>query len=91
MKKNKNFNFIGTLIITFVLLLIVYTGWDAFKIRPEFKQKIDTVSVEFHELKLYLDAKLPEIDSVLVLHTEQLEEQNVQLDRINNLSQVLEK
>ena len=89
MKKNKNFNFIGTLIITFVLLLIVYTGWDAFKVRPQIKEKVDTVSVEFKELKIYLDAKLPEIDSVLILHTDQIQEQNLQLSEINKLTQVL--
>ena len=89
MKKHKKFNFIGTLIISFVILLIVYTGWDAFKVRPQIKEKVDTVSVEFKELKIYLDAKLPEIDSVLILHTDQIQEQNLQLSEINKLTQVL--
>ena len=89
MKPQKKFSFTGTLVILVAMLLLVYTGWDAFKVRPEINQRVDTVASEFHQLKIYLDDKLPEIDSVLVLHTDQIKEQNIQLDELNQLTQLM--
>lgn len=89
--KEKKFNLTGVLIIVVAIILLVYTGYDAFKVRPEIKQRVDTVTTEFHELKTYLDAKLPEIDSVLVVHTNQIKEQNQQLNELNKLTSILKQ
>jgi len=87
----KKSSFTSIVIIIIALILLTYAGWDAFKIRPAVNQKVDTVTVQFANLKTYLDKKLPQIDSLLVVHTNQIQEQNNQLIELNQLTEVLKE
>lgn len=89
--KKKKINLTGVLMIIVAVILLTYTALDAFKIRPELKNKVETVTTSFSDLKVYLDKKLPEIDSVLVIHTNQIEEQHLQLKELNTLTTVLKE
>jgi hypothetical protein len=57
---------IQSLIITLIVVLILsYIGIDAFKTKPQIKQEVEIVKVQYMELFKYLDKKIPEIDSTL--------------------------
>ena len=88
MKEKK---FTGIIMIVIAIILLSYTALDAFKIRPGIKKQVEHVSYEFVQLKTYLDTKIPEIDSVLIIHTRQIEEQNSQLKELNTLTSVLKE
>ena len=85
----KKSSFTSILIIIVTVLLLSYAGWDAFKIKPALNQKVNNVTVQFDNLKVYLDKKLPQIDSLLVVHTNQIQEQNNQLIELNKLTGIL--
>ena len=87
----KKSSFTSILIIIATVLLLAYAGWDAFKVKPALNQKVDSVTVQFANLKVYLDAKLPQIDSLLVVHTNQIKEQNTQLVELNKLTEILKE
>jgi hypothetical protein len=89
--QNKKMNLTGIIIIVCILILLAYAGLDAFKIRPNLNQRVDSVTVQFATLKVYLDKKLPQIDSLLIVHTGQIEEQNIQLIELNQLTKVLKE
>ena len=88
-KKSSSFTSIIIIIVTFILLS--YAAYDAFKVRPALNLKVDTVTIQFANLKTYLDKKLPEMDSLLVVHTNQIQEQNNQLVELNKLTMVLKE
>ena len=71
--------------------MVVYMVLDLFWFQPTMDVKVKKVTTEFIQLKTYLDAKLPQIDSVLVLHTNQIQEQTEQLNKLNELKQILNK
>jgi len=77
------------IIITIYLLSVV--SYDAFIATPKKTNKIEFVTEKFGELKIYLDAKLPEIDSALVKHAEQINDQNTQIFELNKLTKVLKE
>ena len=87
----KKAGFTRTVIIIVAMLLLSYTAWDAFKVRPMLSNKVNTVTVQFDSLRTYLGTKLPEIDSLLVIHTNQIEEQNQQLIELNQLTEILKE
>lgn len=81
-------SFIITLVIIF---LIGYAAIDASVTTPRIHKKVESVSIEFDSLKVFLDGKLPEIDKALMLHTEQIKRQNEQLERLNELTRSLKE
>lgn len=85
----KKTTFTGILLVLVAIILLTYTAYDAFYLRPHINQRVDTVSYQFNELKVYLDSKLPEVDSLLILHTQQINEQNKQINELNELTKVL--
>jgi len=87
----KKSSFTSILIIIIATLLLSYAAWDAFKVRPALSFKVETVTTQFDSLRTYLKTKLPEIDSLLVVHTNQIEEQNKQLIELNKITGVLKE
>jgi len=80
------------LLISLVIIgMLTYVGIDAFKTRPQFNKKVEIVTNEFDSLKVFLTAKLPEIDSALYIHTNQIRDQNEQLDELNKLTEILKE
>jgi len=90
-KTKKSIKITGTsfLIVMILSILFGYAIIDATVYKPEFKEKVDYVTTEFDSLKTYLDKKLPEMEAAIVIHTDQLEKQNEQLDKLNKLTETL--
>ena len=65
---------IVVLIISFILLL--YVTIDVCIVKPKFNERINNVTTEFDSLKVYLDSKLPELDSIVLIHSKQISAQN---------------
>jgi len=79
-------------IVTIVIIVLLgYAIVDASISKPKIHEKVEHVSNEFDSLKIFLDAKLPEIDKALIMHTEQIERQNEQLERLNELAESLKE
>jgi hypothetical protein len=78
------------IIMTIVLLIFIYIGFDMTKIKPEIKADMRSIKSEYVELSEFLDKKIPEIDSTLKFQADQISEQstsiNILNDRVSNLS-----
>ena len=81
----------GLIYMVISIILLTYMAVDAFSIKPTINKKISKVSVEFVQLKTFLDAKLPQIDSALILHTRQIEYQTEQLEELNELTSMIKE
>jgi len=82
---------ISLIVILVSVYLLSVTSFDAFVATPMKNKRIEFVTTKFGELKVYLEAKLPEIDSALVEHALQIDEQNKQLEDLNNLTAILKE
>jgi len=80
---------IVVIIIAVVIYLLSMTSYDAFVSTPHKKARIDTIHNKFMDMKSYLDVKLPQMDTALIQHEQQIREQNEQLEELNKLTEVL--
>lgn len=71
------------IIITTIFLIFVYIGMDLIKINPEIKSDLKDVKLDVVKLSLFLDKKVPEIDSTLKLQAEQISEQSLDIENLN--------
>jgi hypothetical protein len=78
------------IIVASLIFLITYSIIDATVTRPNFNKKVNYVNTEFDSLKIFLDIKLPELESAIELHEAQLERQNLQLQNLGELAKCLE-
>jgi len=66
MEKKAKWSSPQSLIIAIIIVLIMaYMAVDAFKTKPYIKQEVENVKIQYKELSVYLDKKIPEIDSTL--------------------------
>ncbi len=66
MEKKAKWSSPQSLIIAIIIVLILaYMAVDAFKTKPYIKQEVENVKVQYKELSIFLDKKIPEIDSTL--------------------------
>jgi hypothetical protein len=66
MEKKAKWSSPQSLIIAIIIVLIMtYMAIDAFKTKPYIKQEVENVKIQYKELSIYLDQKIPEIDSTL--------------------------
>jgi len=66
MEKKAKWSSPQSLIIAIIIVLIMaYMAVDAFKTKPYIKQEVESVKIQYKELSVYLDKKIPEIDSTL--------------------------
>ena len=72
-RKQKHIIVLITLIVSLYLMCVI--SYDAFIAVPRKTEKIEFVLNKFGELKTYVEAKLPEIDSALIKHAKQIDEQ----------------
>lgn len=79
------------IIIAVIIYLFVVASYDAFISTPKRNAKIEVVSTKFNDLKTYLDAKLPQIDSALFRHEILINDQNQQLEELNKLTGIIEE
>jgi len=78
----------SALLITIItIFLISYAVYDASVTNPSINEKIEYVNNEFDSLKIYLDAKIPEIDEALIKHEMQIKRQEEQLIRLHELTE----
>jgi len=89
MKKPIKINLPSVILSLALVGMLIYISIDAFVTRPQFKNQVELVTSDFGDLKVYLETKLPQIDSALVIHTGQIAKQNVQLEELNELAKVL--
>jgi hypothetical protein len=82
---------ISLIVILVTVYLLSVVTFDVFILTPKKTEKIELVQEKFSEMKSYLDAKLPEIDSALFQHSIQIDEQNIQLEELNKLTSVLKE
>ena len=82
MEKKAKWSSPQSLIVALIVVLIMaYIAIDAFKTKPYIKQEVENVKVQYKELSIFLDRKIPEIDSTLkdqggkiIQQTEDIEE-----------------
>ena len=82
---------VTALVIVIILYLVGVATWDAFVAAPKKAAHIEVVHNKFNDMKTYLDAKLPQIDSALYRHEIQLDDQNKQLTELNGLTEILKE
>ena len=80
---------IAIIVVTVYMLSVV--TYDAAVFMPEKTKKINRITKNFDSLKTYLDKKLPEIDSALIKHAKQIDDQNRQILELNNLTRILKE
>jgi hypothetical protein len=73
-------------IVLITIMLLCYALFDAFYLKPSVNKKIEKVTIEFLDFKTYLDTKLPQIDSALIIHSEEIQCQNKKLEELNTLT-----
>jgi hypothetical protein len=91
MKKQKviKINF-PSIILSLVLIgMLTYIIIDGFKTKPQFKENVNHITNNFDSFSRFVTSKLPEIDSALYIHTEQIADQNEQLNELNKLTEIL--
>lgn len=91
MKKPIKITWPSFIVIVSLTGLIIYASIDALILTPKHSNKVEHVAEEFDSLKFFLDAKLPEIEDALKIHTEQIEYQSIQLDRLDELTKTLKE
>lgn len=91
MKKPIKITWPSFIVVVSLTLLITYAFIDAFIWSPKHAEKVEYVVEEFDSLKFFLDAKLPQIEGALEIHTRQIEEQNLQLERLDELTRTLKE
>jgi hypothetical protein len=82
---------VTAIVIILIFYLVGVATWDAFVATPKKAAQIEVVHGKFNDMKTYLDAKLPQIDSALFRHEIQLDNQNKQLSELNELSGILKE
>lgn len=82
---------VTALVILIIIYLLGVTTYDAFIGTPKKNARIELVYNKFIDMKSYLDAKLPQIDSALIRHEIQLDDQNDQLLELNKLTGIIEE
>jgi hypothetical protein len=83
MDKNKRWsNIQSIIIIAIIAVMMAYMCIDFFVTTPNVKKRVDAVTVQYHQLHKYLDAKIPEIDSTIKVQSKQL---NTQSNEIQGL------
>lgn len=75
-KKSKSTSLQFIVIIIIITLIFSYIAIDIFRIRPEYKSRIENVSNKHDSLNLYLIEKIPEIDAQLVDQLIQIRQQD---------------
>lgn len=91
MEKKAKWSSPQSLIITLIIVLILaYVAVDAFKTKPQIKQEVELVKLQYDSLSTYLNKKLPEIDSTLKVHSNKIIQQTTDIEvlktDINKLS-----
>jgi len=76
------------IIITIILLIFAYITVDITQIKPEIRNDMDSLKNEYVELSNFLDVKIPEIDSTLIIQAGQISNQG---EEINTLSEEVKK
>ena len=68
-------------IIVMILIVVIfaYIGVDALLTKPQIKRDLVEVKGQYVELSVFLDNKVPEIDSTFQEHAEQIKEQKGQI------------
>jgi cbb3-type cytochrome oxidase subunit 3 len=61
-------------IITIVFIIFGYIGYDLFVFGPRYRHRVDNVKEELDDLKVYLNSKIPEIDSAINVSNKQYKE-----------------
>jgi len=82
---------VTAIVIAIIIYLFAFASYDAFVENPKRNAKIEVVSIKFNDLKTYLDAKLPQIDSALFRHEVLINDQNQQLEELNKLTGIIEE
>jgi len=82
---------VTAIVVVIILYLVGVATWDAFVSTPKKNAHIEVVHEKFNDMKTYLDAKLPQIDSALYRHEIQLDDQNKQLTELNDLTEILKE
>jgi len=79
------------LIIIACIILLSYVTYDICVNQPKLYKKVEYVTKKFNSYKIYLDTKLPELDSIVLEHSKQISFQNDQLIELNELTTILKE
>jgi len=69
-----------------IILIFSYIGYDLFIFSPKYEKKVANIEKQFNELKIYLDKKLPEIDSAINITSKQYSELKISKDKFNRIN-----
>lgn len=87
MDPEKNTKSINTVIFSLItIVLLTFAIFDFTITQPKIRNNVKTIAVEFDSMKVYLDDKLPEIDSALTQHQKAIAAQTKYLEELNTIS-----
>lgn len=71
------------LVIIIIIMIFTYIGIDLVKTKPAMQKDLVEIKSEYKNLSKYLTSKLPEIDSALHSHSDQIYKQGVIIKSLN--------
>lgn len=90
MDPEKNSKPLTSIIGTFIaIILLLFAVIDFTITQPKIRNSVKRVAVEFDSMKVYLDTKLPEIDSALIQHQKEIYSQTEYLKELNEVSNLI--
>lgn len=90
-KKSIKITWPALILTAIISFLVLYAIIDASVTNPKIKEKIEHVYEDFDSLKVFLDEKIPQIDSALVKHDQQIKRQEEQLEQLHNLTKSIKE
>lgn len=79
-KKSNWFSPQSIIILSIIILILFYIAVDAFKTKPYIKEEVNNVKIQYKELSVYLDEKIPEIDSALKIQEDKIVRQGKDIE-----------
>ncbi len=62
------------IVLTLIVLIFIYIGFDIISTKPKLKKDITNVKNQYVELSSYIEMKIPQIDSTFREHADQIEQ-----------------
>jgi len=70
------------IVIAIIAIIFCYIFVDLFLNKPQMNNDIKELKSQYNELSIFLDKKIPEIDSTFSIQSKQLQEQKQQMDSL---------
>jgi flagellar biosynthesis protein FlhB len=68
------------IVMAIIFVIFAYIAFDLFSAKPKMKSELKEVKGQYKELSVFLDEKIPEIDSTFREHATQIQQQRGQIN-----------